>query len=368
MSEVLSLFFVLFLVYALQCIAAAPTDTSVFLLGSRLRARLLRHSWLVMGSRYRLFLLNPFLPSCSAIYAEGLPFSFVTGPAGEVNGVQLATPTAFDEGRIDFKELHSFASRFKELLLDNSPIATLRTERRANYFATFLKELQSLPPLERRAFIDRELRRISAVDAIRARLELFSHCVAFLSSLSFSLFLFLFVLSPVAIYSFGLRRLWVGLLLALVFYSALILWAFRRAHLRLYPKKTSGDIQHLLTIALSPLAGIRAIDSIASDLLEDFHPVAIACALLPESDFPQFAQRELRRAKFLTGDAIQERFLTDFLVTQNLDPRLLLSPPHPEDVRSRTYCPLCLTQYVLEEGVCHDCGGVRLQPLTPIKT
>jgi hypothetical protein len=365
MNELLSLFPILFLLYALQCIAAAPPGTVVFVVDSRLRGRPLRHWWLV--GRFRLFLLNPLLPLCSAVYVCRYPFSFILGPAGELRGVDFATSDA-DAAYADvsFDMPHRFASRSKQLLVDDSPVAFFHSEQRAAHLATFLDKLRSMPPRRRFDLLDRELRQMFDLGELNERLQLFSQCTSFLNSLRFSVFLLLFLLAPIAIFTIGLGRLWLSLLLVLVLYLLLILWTFTRARRRLYPHGRNDDLQHLLTIMLSPFAAIRAIDPLLDDLLEGFHPVAVAWALLPQNRFLQFAEKELRRVKFITHDTILEKSITAFLSRQKLDPQSLLQHPVPADGRSRTYCPACLTQYVIEEGTCEDCGGISLQSLPTV--
>lgn len=365
MNEVLSLFPVLFLVYVLQCVAAAPPGTAVFLLNASMRGRVLRHFCQVGQSQHRVFLLNPFVPSSSAVYVCGFPFSFVTGPAGEVCGVAPASPLAgCSPARFIFDPARPFTSRSKQLLSGDSLVASLHSETRASRLAAFLEKLQSASPPKRRALIERELQYMFDLKSLRGRLEAFAQGTVYLDSLCLCLFLFLFLLAPAAIYKFGLRFLWPELLVILILFCSLTLWAFRRARRRLYPKER-GDFQHLFTIALSPFAAIRAIDHLAGDLLEDFHPVAVAFALLAEKDFLKFAERELRRTKFVAHDLILEKSITGFVSAQKFDPQGLLKPPMAEDGRSRTYCPACLTQYVLEEGTCLDCGEVPLEPLQP---
>lgn len=366
MNEVLSLFPVLLVVYVLQCIAAAPPDTVVFLLDHRMHGRLLRHFWPVSPS-HRLFLLNPFFPRRSAVYVCGFPFSFLAGPTGEVCGVNFLTPSSaasFPTG-LAFDPPRPVTSRSKQLLVTGSPVAVLRSECSAARLAIFLKKLQSAPPPKRNTVLDRELRRMFALDPLRQRLQLLVQCTVLLNSVCLSLFLFLFLVAPTAIYAFGLHRLWPGLLLTLVLFSFFILWAFRRARHRLYPKAKHEGIQDFLTIALSPFAAIRAIDHLVADLLEDFHPVAVAFAVLSEKDFLKFAERELRKTRFVTHDSFLEKSITTFLLAQKFDPQSLLRPPLGDDVHSRTYCPACLTQYVIQEGTCWDCGGVKLEQLPP---
>lgn len=369
MNELLSLFPVLFLVYLLQCIGSVSGCTKVFLVDSRKKFRVLRHYWIAAGSQFRLFLLNPFLPSSSATCVDAFPFSFITDPSGHISGVNFDT---FGSGGlvdrcVTLDSPHRFISRSKQLLVDYSPVARLHSECRASQLANFLKELQTIPLHNRSAFLEEELRRTFALAEVKTRLENFSERTNFLSNACFSLFLFVFLVAPSAIYVFGLSRLWRGLLVGLVVYSTVILSAFRRARRDLHPQSRQRDFQHLLTIAISPFAAIRALDLVAVDLFQGLHPVAVAFVVLPKENFLTFVGPELRKVKFLMKDPILEQFLGKFLSSQNIEVQTLLAPPLPNDVHSLTYCPACLTQYVLEYGTCADCGGVRLEALPRIK-
>lgn len=369
MNELLSLCPVLFLVYVLQCIGSVPACTRVFLLDSRKKFRVLRHYWLVAGSQFRLFLLNPFWPFSSATCVDTFPFSFITDSSGHISGLNFDpfSSGALVDTCVTLDSLHRFTSRSKQLLVDDSPVARLHSEYRATQLANFLDQLQNTPLHKRSAFVEAELVRAFTLAEVNARLDHFSERTNLLADACFSLFLFVFLVAPVAIYVFGLRRLWVGLLVGLVLYSIVILWAFRRARCELHPQKREGDFQHLVTIAVSPFAAIRALDLLAVDLFEGLDPVAVACVVLPKENFLTFVGLELRRVKFLMKDPILEQFLGNFLSTQNIEAQTLLAPPIPKDVQARTYCPACLTQYVLEHGACADCGGVRLEVLPHIK-
>ena len=369
MNELVSLFPVLFVVYALQCFATAPPGAVVFILDSQLRGRLLRYSWPLGRSQYRLFFLNPFLPLRSALYSTRYPLSFLTDPSGRVDRVKLTGSDFANSSSavISFEPPHRFTSNLKQLLADDTPVATFPSERMATHFANFLVKLQGAPLTKRATRVGSELRRMFALEVLRERLQLLSRCTVFLNALRFSLFLFVFLLAPAGIYAVGLRRIWPGLLVGLGVYLVLILWAFRRAHRRLYPQGNDGYLQHFLTIAFSPFAAIRAADSLIANLLEDFHPIAIARALLSDEDFQGFAERELRRTKFITQDPILESSFMAFLAGEELDPHSMLAPPARNDERSRSYCPACLTQYVIEEGSCEDCEDTSLQPFPPGK-
>jgi hypothetical protein len=366
MNELLSVFPVLFVVYLLQCIAVAPPGSVVFFLNHRLRGQRLRHSWQVGNSQqYRLYLLNPFWPLTGAVYVDPFPFQIHIDARGEFLGL-LPLPFTPDESPLNllsFDVPHKIKCVEKKLFLDGRPWLSLRSATAAKSAAAFLAKLQRAPQRKRSSVLNDELRKIFSVESVRQRLEQYSCSAASLQAVCFSLFLFLFAWSPILTYFLGLRRLWPILLLYLVFSSCLILWLLRRSYLRLFPLASESHWQQMFTVALSPFAAVRANDALLTNLLSGFHPLAVARLILPESEFLEFAGAELRKANFLARDATFLRFLSEFLIGQKVDVELLLSPPCPDSPRSRSYCPACLAQYVIDTGVCQDCGNVPLQAL-----
>ncbi len=123
-------------------------------------------------------------------------------------------------------------------------------------------------------------------------------------------------------------------------------------------------LPHMIGIALSPFAAIRANDPLAANLLTGFHPVAAARSILPEEKFLEFAGLELRKMNYLSPDEAVLQFLTEFLAREKVDIGVLLAPPVMESERSRSFCPVCLTQYVIDTGVCQDCGKIALKPFS----
>ncbi|GAC1664723.1 MAG: hypothetical protein NVS9B4_20280 [Candidatus Acidiferrum sp.] len=364
MSELLSIFPVLFFVYLLQCIAVAPPGSVVFLLNHRLRGQRLRHSWRVGNyQQYRVYLLNPFWPPAGAVYVDPFPFQIQTDNHGEFLGLSpvLATPEEIPLNLLSFDVPHTIKPVGKIVFIDERPWLSFRSASAALNAVTFLAKLQRAPQGKRTSLVQRELRTIFSVESVSQRLEQYSRSIGFLQGACFSLLLFLFAWSPLLIYFAGLHHVWIVLLLYLVCSSCLILWLFLQSYARLFPGTSEGRLQHTLTVALSPFAAIRANDALLTNLLSGFHPLAVARLILPESEFLEFAGAELRKANFDSRDVVFFQFLAEFLVGQNVDVKLLLGPPLPESFRSLSYCPLCLTQYVIDTGVCRDCGNAPLQ-------
>lgn len=365
MNELLFLFPLLFAVYLLQCIAAAPPGSVVFLLNHRLQGRRLGHSWRVGRSQqYRLYLLNPFWPATGALYVDPFPFRVCVDAEGDFLGLtELSSdPEESHVNFLSFDVPHTISCVEKNIVIDGQPWLSLRSELKAKSAADFLRKLQDAPRNKRLSVLNKEVRKLFSVNSIKRRLKQYSLGSDLLHATCFALFLFLFLWAPLLTYFLGLRHIWLASLFYLVISSSLILWLFRRCYLRLFAGEGQRPWQQLCTIALSPFAAIRANDALLANLLSSYHPLAVARQILPETEFLQFAGAELRRAKFLSGDTAFFRLLSEFLTSEKVDVHSLLSPPSREGPRSLSYCPVCLTQYVIAPGVCQDCNNISLTP------
>lgn len=365
MDELLVIFPILFLIYILQCVAISPPGTTVFFVGASSRGRLLRHSWRLTENDRRLFLHNPFDCFNQAVFVPDYPLSFIVDSSGQILGLRSHnSPEKLHlKTEVSFTSPHRFESQLKVVLVDGSLIAVLTSEKVATRLAHFLNKLQSASPSKRTSIAHRELSNLFSSESIQRRLELYAKQTYLLTSFCFFLFLFIFLVAPAAIYSLRLLRVWPELLAALALSAFAILWTYRRANRALYPQDLQSDVQHLVAIALSPLAAVRAADSLAPRLLEDFHPIPAAYSVLDKTEFIKFAEKGLRKIKFIRHDFVLEKHVSTFLAKHGFDSESLLKPPVPDSLKSRAFCPACLTQFVIDEGVCLECGDVPLHPL-----
>ena len=365
MNELLPLFPVLFLVYVLQCIGSAPSTSEVFVLSPRLRGRKLRGTFRFGRSGNQLFLMNPFLPSVGALLVEAPPFVARFDPHGAILGFEpraselVSHPQQF----CSFESPHQFRAEQAKVLVDGQTFLTTRTDEMAQDFAAFFGKVQAESPKRRSELVGKRFRKLFSLEEIDQRLEAYSRSTELLHIACSYLFLFIFLCTPPLIFFRGLHSTWPLLLSYLVIASAFIVWLYCRALRALYSSRQGQNLPHLIGIALSPFAAIRANDSLVADLLNGYHPVAVAFRIFPEKEFREFAERELRKAKYLLSDQLVLELLSEFLRKQKLDVDSLLSPPLPESPRARSFCPVCLTQYVIEAGICPDCGQIALQPL-----
>jgi hypothetical protein len=368
MNELLALFPVLFLVYLLQCIGYAPATSIVFILGPRSRGRRIRHTFRLGRSQNQLFLNNPFIPSAGALFVDPPPFAVCRDANGELLGLEI--PNSSAEGHpkqmCSLEVPHRFTVEETKVLVDGSPFLRVRTEELAQEIVALLSKLPSATPKSRSRLIDEHCRKLFSLETVNERLEEYSRNTELLRFACYYLFFCIFILAPALVFFRGLHRVWPLLLLYLAVGSWLVLWSYRRSVRLLYPLRRSRNLPQLIGIALSPFAAIRANDSLLADLLAGFHPVAVAYRILREKEFVEFAGSELRKAKYLISDLTQLYFLSEFLRKVQIDLDRLLAPPVPESPQIRSFCPVCLTQYVIDTGVCQDCGRIALQSFSEV--
>jgi hypothetical protein len=373
MTEVQLLFLVLAGVYLLQCIGWAPLDSEVLRMGWRFRAKHLPHGLLMRFGRHRLFFLNPFSPLSGAIVCEFFP----PVRSSKEESLEKSSPSKPDEFisrriiRLSEQEKHQVRSAGKEVRSSGRVLFTAHSEAYSSFLAGILDRVRKRFPQDRGGAFEREFEKMFDTKKIALRLEEYQGQTVFLRTACVLLFVFLFLMAPVLIRLRGLERIWPFLLAYLVWSLAWIGWSFLRAHRALYPELKEGRWQQVMVLALSPLSAIRANDALMRDLFCDFHPLAVGHVLLSREEYRVQADWHFRQALFRmdwnlsSSDAPMLRVLQTFLMKIGLPPEELLAPPPRESQNCQTYCPLCLSQFVIAEGVCPDCGDFQLKKFPP---
>ncbi len=123
---------------------------------------------------------------------------------------------------------------------------------------------------------------------------------------------------------------------------------------------------------VAPGFAMRAADALGMRSLEAFHPLAAASKFLaPEAfkdqartlllDLDFMAQVPPRMPASLTG--VEAGALEAWLKLEGLDPAQLRQPGPGGEAAGRSYCPRCLSRYLLTQGRCSDCG-LELKPFS----
>ncbi len=371
MTEVQVLFLILAGIYLLQCIGWAPLESEVLRIGWRFRAKILPHGLPLRFGQHKLFLLNPFSPLAGAIICESFPSVSTSDEVFPADSTPRNAVTGGRTVRFNWHEKQQIHSKGKEVLSAGHVLFIAHSEVYAGFVAGVLDRVRKKSPQERDRAFEREFEKMFDTKKVAERLEEYKSHAAFLRTTCVLLFAFLFLIAPLLIRLRGLERIWPVLLAYLIWSLAWVGWSFLRAHRALYPEQKEGRWQQVMVLALSPFSAIRANDVLLRDLFCAFHPVAVASVLLSKEDARAQAERNLRQSLFradwdtASSDAAIRRALESFLAKNGIPREELLRPPRRESQNCRTYCPLCLAQFVLAEGECPDCGDVQLKQFLP---
>jgi hypothetical protein len=367
MTDVLALFAVLFGVYLLQCVAWTHSDDVALRVDWKLRGKPLHGFPRIGRAENRLFLLNPFSPLAGAIVCERFPVVRMD-PSGSPESLAIEQASGMAaEGVVVLRrgQKEPFHTVGRDILAGEFLIYRAHSYAFANILVGLLERLQRAPQREWDRILEHEYEKMFDASGVASRLSEYRFHSAFLRATTVLLFVFLFGIAPLEIRLLGLGRSWPFLTAYLVGSLGCASWGFLHAQKALYPGQTEGRWQHALTFALSPLSAIRANGVLLRDLFCAFHPLAVARILMTEENFRVQAERELRNSIYLGRRTrptegmhlALEAFLRRFGI--NVDE--LLKPPVRQSANSCTYCPLCLSQFVIDEGECPDCMGVRLE-------
>ena len=164
---------------------------------------------------------------------------------------------------------------------------------------------------------------------------------------------------------------WPWFVMAVLMLLAGLLIEIWFAHRRLYDGLILDRIMTLLLITLSIPAAVRAKAFVVRDALAEHAPVAVACALLDKTAFAQWVAprwRDLMHplspepAMCVPTLATERHALVAewrrLIEEAGLTVSELEAPPAP-DGTAQAFCPRCHAQYVVLDGHCDDCPGVR---------
>ena len=378
MNELAPLLLVILAIYLLQCVSLTPWDATVF--RRSFRGRWKRHAsgFLLKAHSRSLRLVNPAFPGHGLVVVPSLPFA--VSPQGIAVGGTASERGARSEF-LSFETAQSFAWREEWVRANGRGLFRAASQEQADRLAGWLEQLRRAPIQERPGLIDAEISRRLRTRPMKHRLLVYEKESVALRIFCAILLLALFLVIPVVVSAAGLRRTWPALVVFLLASLLAISTEFASAHRRLYPGDRDGRWTALLTLALSPPAAVRANDLLLKNLMVNFDPLAVSRVLCQEQEFDRCCRAAARALHFplpfeveagesagdLTRAWFHQRLASlqqAFMEGQVRNPDALLQAPAPESPQSHSYCPRCLTQFVVKEGTCSDCA-IPLQALPP---
>ena len=234
-----------------------------------------------------------------------------------------------------------------------------------------------LPPLGR-VFVCPELppdapgEQAFDVVAVQARVADHARLCGPLQATCNLLFVYLLIAAPAAAWLRGLATSFGGILAGLGVLLLMTAGQYWHVHRQAYPERRSERWSAMALMLLAPPGAIRAHDTVSRGWLSGAHPLTAAQVLLPPDAFAAYARQTLLALSFPGPDGepvngSHHLAACERLIRQaGLDPESLLQPPEAE-AGSLSYCPRCRAMYAVADGVCQECGGLRLIAFSEVR-
>ncbi|MEM9351951.1 MAG: hypothetical protein AAGA92_02970 [Planctomycetota bacterium] len=355
-------------IYLSECAQWALTGSTVFAAFSPGRFRPVRVG-LFRNDSGSLIWASP-LPPLEPGYATG-EWPLALSPLGVA---AIEDPTIFFE----WSAVQRVGLTDTSLLLNDRPVATASSKEQGEALRRLLLRVARCPEGERPRVVEAAIGRHTSRTRIARRLRCFRHRASWLQSFCCCLLLHFFAAFGLLIWYPPSRPRWPVMLAALLAFWAACFWSYRRAYRRMHPRRPSGWRKKGITLALSPLAAMRAYDALGRPVFGQSHPLAAASVFCEPEVFSQLAietlsllqHRPMSEQTHTQGTEVLRWYhgrlqaaLCVMLEESGTDAAGLLSPPLPEGDDCVSYCPRCRTQFRSGYDVCVPCGGMALQPL-----
>lgn len=327
-----------------------------------------------LSNRFGGFLLSTPLPAIGGFFAVYWPPLIIT----ETKLIKHPDPLdLYDEaptesdGAIAFDQIKRVRAKRHHVLINEKKFVAAGSPLLAESLVERIKKLKE-ENQEKRPALDRQwLRESLDSSSIQVRLKSLRDSTRLLGFLATLLLSHMAIVVPWVGLNFTLSSTWPVLVGVLLFVNTAIAVQFCRLHRRFYPAASDERFQHTLMMSLFPLASIRAVETLARPLVENFHPLAVAKVLLNKDSFEQLASHHLRRLRVRVGfssDDTERRYfemleaaMLEFLKSEKIGAGKLLPPPGAGDPSCHSFCPRCGSQFTFETGSCSDCGSVEVE-------
>ena len=376
MTERQQLLGILGLIYLSECIRWVRRGGVVFNRAPDLRVW--RKSPLLNNSHGDLHIGWPLPPFGEFLVGRGLPWSIDT------EGLVTATKTSLHPDgaapqailRLTWEECARITVEGERLFWNRKVLWLADTAVEAARLGAFLRTAATLPPSEREARLNTTATALFDVATIRSRWESSQSTLKPLRIAGSALWTGMFLLLPLTVWQWGWTPpLWIGIP-TLFLGSFWIAQRLHQLHTQWFPTARDERFRIVLLAALSPVTAIRSAELLSRPRFEEFHPAAVAMALLPRDAADPFCGqlwRELRHPR-LPGPSVHadgtgildrwhERLLGAFreaALANGFDPARWEAPPPKSDSSHARYCPRCHSQSTAAASSCRECGGLPL--------
>jgi len=262
-----------------------------------------------------------------------------------------------------YESLQHLRSDRKNVLLNERLLVKLSTARSARIFVEQVASIRCMAVKERPAKIAKLSESRLNVEGIRQCLGQFPGLFTLTATLSFLLFIQLYIILPLILYfyvdyAFHLKSLLlaIGINFLIVIFASVILDG------KLFPEKKMHRVKFLISLLFSPVSTTHVLNLFTRELLAQYDELAIAAVLLPAKQLSSYMGGELIQVQEILEKSENEAFrnwwqdrgeaIQKIAVERQLN---LHATPERRDESAASFCPLCETEY--REGFkrCSEC-------------
>ena len=374
-SDGQTLLLIIVLLYLAECLIWVKKQTVAFVsvFGRRWRVAA-PISWLG-NANGAMVILNPLPPPGRVFLSHLLPVSISPSGVCAFNSQTLpsgARPATQTGEFISFSAITKSRADGAYLVLNGQKFAKCATPKQAKALASVIAQVAAAKASKREALVKSWISEQFDAKKVKGVWAKAEEAIAPIASLCSLLFVFLFVVTPILVTSFGLDRLIIPIAAVMVVLAWQIAVISFLAHRKLYPGETQERLESLIKMILCPPIALRAADVLTKNLLSDFSPVTVASVLSGpgEKQFVRAVVLDLQHPlKHEVTDAKAEETV-NWMAAQQLRSCLTLLErvrrfagvlgPTEREGDSVSYCPRCGVQFVVDERECPDCPGVEL--------
>lgn len=277
---------------------------------------------------------------------------------------------------ITFDEFKTLRAEFGEIQINGERLARLSSSVLASALVDQIHRVWRCAPGERSSVIKTVIDETLDDKAASATWIAFQQRVHVVSACCYSLFVFLFLVSPIVLIAVGPYPSWKYLLAVLAVLTLATSVASFRTHSALYPECGYDRWVHSISMMLLPVAAIRCVDKLSRDALCRYS-WAVVSPLLCTAESATVVSRQRfidmnRTARSYDEESAPDgavhcarmfhQLLTD--ATKSALDRLnvpVFNPPVRDDETMLSYCPRCHAQFGRGDGIsCPECTDVQL--------
>ena len=372
-----TLLLILVLLYLSECLIWVKRESVAFVSAWGSRWRLATPPSWMGNANGGILLLNPLPPSGRVFLSHLSPISI--SPAGicafNLQTLPSEARSPSQNGQfLPFNKIKDSGTDGSYLVINKEKFTKCATAKQAHALANLIGAMSKASVSKRETIARTWVVKQFAADDAAALLKESEKLITPIQEMGVILFLFLFVFTPALAFRFGFSPLIIPVAAVMVVLAIEIAIMFHRAHKKLYPAQSSERLESLVKMILCPPVSIRAADILTKNLLAQYSPIVLA-SVLPGTGEQQFVRGVILDLKHPlrheVSDADAEKTIAWTANEQlnvcldgvkkgrYLKPEDLLAPTQREG-NSIAYCPRCRCQFVVSDGECPDCPGVRL--------